>query len=83
MTKAKKTKSELKEFLSEFRYSLGDAVQLLLFLVVGLVGILSAFFGAVFLAAAPMFYWSPWWGLISIPGTLIVTIALLLWRFDR
>ena len=82
---AKKTVKapKLKALLSEVWYYVSEAFMFTIVLLLGVIGIVAAFIAAVAMAAYPMFFWSPWWGLLSIPLTLTLVMSLLLWRFDR
>jgi hypothetical protein len=79
---ATKKNGKLKEFLYNLWYYVSEAFTMAVLLVLVVLGALAGCFAALFLAVAPM-YVSPWWGLLSVPGTLTLVIAVVLWRIDR
>jgi hypothetical protein len=78
----KKKNGKLKEFLLNLWYYVSEAFTMAVLLILGVLGIVAGCFAALFLAVAPMQF-SPWWGLLSIPTTLTLVIAIVMWRVDR
>ena len=84
MTKAKKTVNrKIRDLLSEVWFYLTEGFSMLIGLLVIVATTLSVAFFAIWLAIAPMQYWSPWWGLVSVPVVATLVISILLWRSDR
>lgn len=78
----KKKNGKLKEFLYNLWYYVSEAFGIVVLMVLGFIGIIAAFAVTLWLAVAPM-YASPWWGLLSIPVTLTLAVAVIMWRIDR
>lgn len=78
----KKKNGKLKEFLYNLWYYVSEAFGIVVLMVLGFIGIIAAFVGTLWVAVAPM-YVSPWWGLLSIPVTLTLAVAVIMWRVDR
>ena len=80
----KQMKTKIPEFFSDLGYYLSFGLQIALTIIVSFVVVLGAFWLLVFGMFGPMQYWSPWWGFISIPGTLAIFSAIFLaiadWR---
>lgn len=76
-----KQKNRQTEFLREVGYYITEVLG---FIGVFIFAVISAFIvvlGPLFLAFGPMQYVSPWWGLVSIPGTIVlVALVLALWN---
>jgi hypothetical protein len=83
MTKKKVKGQKLRELLSEVWFYVSEAVSMLLGVLVIIATSIAGVVGAIWLAIAPMQYWSPWWGFISIPVVAVVGTSLILWRVDR
>ena len=82
MTKAKKDQ-KIKESLSDAWYYISEGFKAALVIawIAGTSILLVG--GAFYLIAAPMQYWSPWWGLVSIPTVITLGFAGILWWVDR
>lgn len=71
----------MEKFKEEYLYRLAEVAFYILLFIGSFVLAFVAVLGPLFLAFAPMQYVSPWWGLVSIPGTIaLVALGIVLFK---